>query len=169
LTEKIVIEEVEQEVGRCPRLLRDGKAFIMRLVTFRDFKKILEERFGSGAHAIFYEVGKGCGVRSCRRLTQKYKSKGKLLKALTRYKNNEKWGKIKFNLNLKTGTGEIIIAENFEAKQYGKSEEPICYFMKGYLEGFLTQAYSKPLKVVEVACMAQGSKACKFKVEEVKP
>ena len=167
MAENEAAEELEQETGRCPRLLREGKAFVMRLVTFRDFKRILEERFGSGAHAIFYEVGKGCGMRSCRRLVRKYKSKKRLLRALTRYKGNEKWGKLRFNLDLKRGVGEITVAENFEAKQYGRSEEPVCYFMRGYLEGFLTQAYNKPLKVIEVACIAQGNKACKFKVEEV--
>ena len=98
----------------------------MRLITFRDFKKVLEERFGTGAHAIFYEVGRGCGVRSCRRLTRKYSNKKKLFKALARYKSNEKWGKLKFHLDLRRGVGEIFVAGSFEAKQYGRSEEPVC-------------------------------------------
>jgi predicted hydrocarbon binding protein len=161
----IVGEEFRQEISRCSLLLKNGKAFIMRLVTFTDFKKCLEETFGSGATVIFYEVGKGCGRRSCNRLTRKYPEKEKLFKALARYKRNERWGKIRFQLDLKLGTGRIIVADSFEAKQYGQSEKPVCHFLRGYLEGFLTQAYNKPLKVIEVRCFAQGDRLCEFLVE----
>jgi predicted hydrocarbon binding protein len=166
MVKNVLIEELEQEVGRCARLLKNGKAFIMRLVTFTDFKKCLEETFGSGASVIFYEVGRGCGRRSCNRLLRKYSDREKLLKALTRYKYNEKWGKIRFKLDMKSGVGKILITESFEAKQYGQSTEPVCYFLRGYLKGFLTQTFKKPLKVTEIACIAQGNKTCEFKVEE---
>jgi hypothetical protein len=84
-------EELEQEVGRCARLLKNGKAFVIRLVTFTDFKRSLEETFGTGANVIFYEVGRGCGRRSCKRLLRKYSGKEKLLQALCRYKRDEGW------------------------------------------------------------------------------
>ena len=160
------IEELGQEIERCSTLLKNGKAFIMRLVTFKDFKKCLEETFGSGASVIFYQVGRGCGRRSCSRLTHRYPDKAKLFKALARYKRNEKWGKMKFQLNLKSGNGKILVAESFEAKQYGRSEMPVCYFLRGYLEGFLNQAYNKSLRVTETKCIAKGDKACIFQVKE---
>ena len=156
------VEEFRQEVGRVSTLLRDGKAFVMRLVTFTDFKRVLEERFGSGANVIFYEVGRGCGKRSCSRLLKKYPERDRLLKALCRHKRNEGWGKIKLKLNMETGKGQIIVYESFEAKQYGRSQEPVCHFLKGYLEGFLSQAYNKPIKIVETACKAQGNPYCQF-------
>ena len=147
MVKSAVQEEFRQEVGRVSTLLRNGEAFIMRMVTFTDFKRSLEEAFGSGANVIFYMVGKGCGKRSCSRLMQKYPERDRLFKALCRYKRNERWGRIKFKLDMKTGKGKIIVYESFEAKQYGKSQEPVCHFLKGYLEGFLTQAYNKPIKI----------------------
>jgi hypothetical protein len=74
-------------------------------------------------------------------------------------------GRIRLKLDTKTGRGEIIVYESFEAKQYGGSQEPICHFLKGYPEGFLTQTYNKPLKVREVSCIAQENPYCQFDVE----
>jgi len=161
-----VKEELQQEVARCSQLLKNGKAFIMRLVTFTDFKKCLEETFGSGATVIFYAVGKGCGRRSCTRLMQKYPDRARLLKAIIRHKRNERWGSIKFELNMKRGTGRVIVRDSFEAQQFGPSREPVCHFFKGYLEGALSQTFKKPLKVTEIECIAKGDKSCIFKVEE---
>jgi predicted hydrocarbon binding protein len=163
--EAIGEEEVAQEVSNCSKLLKDGKAFIMRVVTFTDFKKVLEERFASGAFTIFYELGLGCGRRSCQRLMQKYPDRVRLLKAIARYKRNERWGKIKFELDPEKGTGKVFVTESFEAKQYGPSQHPICYFFKGYLEGALSQAFNKPLRASEIECIAKGDKQCVFQIE----
>lgn len=137
----------------------------MRSLTFADFKRTMEEKFGSGAAVIFYEVGKGCGRRSCKRLMQKYPRKDRLFKALTRYKRSEKWGKIEFHLNIKEGTGIIIVHDSFEAREYDISPQPVCHFLKGYFEGFLIQVYNKPLAVKELTCIAKGDPYCKFQVE----
>lgn len=160
------MEELEEEVGSCESLLRDGKAFIMRLVTFTDFKKVLEDRFGQGANAIFYEVGRGCGQRSCSRLMQRFRSREELLNALKAYKQDEKWGVIDFDLDLESGVGTVTVYQSFEAKQYGHSLTPVCYFLRGYLAGFLSQTFGKPLRVVERSCIAQGRDRCVFAVEE---
>lgn len=160
------MEEVAQEVKSPFRLLREDKAFIMRDISFADFKRVMEERFGSGALVIFYEVGKGCGERSAKRLIQKYPRKDRLFKAFTKYKRSEKWGDIEVELDLGKGTGTIIVHNCFEAREYGLTRQPACHFIKGYLEGFLTQTYNKPLKVVEVRCRAKGDPYCQFQIEE---
>ncbi len=135
----------------------------MRDSTFADFKNILEERFSTGAFAIFYDVGKGCGVRSCERLMQEHSSTSGLLEGIVQRKREERWGELRFELS-PDGTGKVFMTDCFEARQYGASKQPICYFFKGYLEGFLSRAFRRPLKVTETECLAKGDKGCIFQI-----
>jgi len=157
---------VEEELRSWEELLREGKAFIMRLVTFMDFKKVLERCFGSGACVIFLEVGRECGRRSCRRLQHRYSDVRSLLDALRDAKRGEKWGDFRFHLDLGKGTGTVAVYDGFEAREYGPSTSPVCFFTRGFLEGFLSEAFGKPLKVVETKCIAQGHGFCEFAVSE---
>jgi len=134
----------------------------MRGVTFVDFKRVLEERFSTGAFAIFYDVGRGCGIRSCRRLMQRHPERAGLLEAVVRHKRDELWGELRFDLDQEKGTGEVYVAGSFEARQYGPSKQPVCYLLKGYLEGLLSQAFNKSLKVTETECVAKGDRYCVF-------
>jgi len=153
--------EVNSEILR---LLRGGEAFILRNVTFADFKRALEEKFGSGAIVILYEAGRRCGERSCGRFSQQSLKVEELLAKLAEYKRGERWGDIRFELNPSTGEGEVEVYECFEAKEYGNSTVPVCHFLRGFLEGFLSRALGRPLLLRETACIAQGEKCCRFKV-----
>jgi len=163
--ETVKEEDINEEVASISQLLRDGKAFVMRNVTFVDFKRVLEERFSTGAFAIFYDVGRECGIRSCQRLMQRHPGRVGLLEAVARYKRDELWGEFRFELD-KDGTGEVYVANCFEARQYGPSKQPVCYFVKGYLEGLLSQAFSRPLRATETACIAKGDRECVFQIEQ---
>ncbi len=158
--------EVDEELRSWEDLLKEGKAFVMRLVTFMDFKKVLERCFCTGAHIIFLEVGRGCGRRSCRRLRYRYHDIRSLLDALREAKRGEKWGDFRFYLDLEKGTGTVVVYEGFEAREYGSSVSPVCYFTRGFLEGFLSEAFGKPLRVVETKCITQGHEFCEFTVSE---
>ena len=147
-------------------LLRENKAFIFRNVTFADFKRALEEEFGSGAIIILYEAGRKCGERSYGRFSKETLKVEELLARLARYKHGERWGDLKFKLDLSTGEGEVDVYECFEARAYGSSKVPVCHFMRGFLEGFLSKALQHSLTIKEVACIAEGKEFCRFKVSK---
>ena len=149
-------------------LLRRDKAFIMRDVSFSDFKRGLEEKFGLGAEIIFYEVGKTCGKRSYQRLAKHYSGREALIQAMAKHKANERWGRIEVEVDWLRGSGSIRIYSCFESRAYGPSEKPVCHFIRGFLEAFLSEAYGKPLHLTEVACIAEGNPYCHFRVEEAK-
>jgi predicted hydrocarbon binding protein len=44
-------------------------------------------------------------------------------------------------------------------------KKPICHPLAGYLAGYLEEAWKRPVKVRETACMATGSPHCLFEVE----
>ncbi|MGC8937349.1 MAG: V4R domain-containing protein [Candidatus Methanomethylicaceae archaeon] len=54
---------------------------------------------------------------------------------------------------------------SFEAREYGRSEKPVCFFLKGFLEGFFREAFGREFKVTETECIAKGDKVCTFRVE----
>jgi len=62
------------------------------------------------------------------------------------------------------GTGVVRVEDCFEAKAYGPSSEPVCHFVRGYIEGFLSSAFRKELWVTETSCIAKGDRECVFEV-----
>lgn len=162
ITFRSMPDELLEEIESPLKLIKESKAFIMRNITYSDFRKIMDNRFGTGAGVIFYEVGLGCGERSCKRLMKRHRDKHSLFKALSQYKREEGWGEIDFSqLHPETGLGRIIVRKSFEARQY-QSEQPSCHFLRGYLEGFLKEAYRKDVKVIEINCLAKGDAYCTF-------
>ncbi len=55
---------------------------------------------------------------------------------------------------------------NFESaywkKEFGQSNEPICYFNAGYSAGWCSIASGVSLDATEVLCEAKGDKVCRF-------
>ena len=152
-------EKASLEVDECLGLLKKGEAFIMRVATFTDFKKSLEQTFGSGANVILYVVGRDCGIRSSKRFKQKLgEDKTLILEAFQKYKKAEGWGEIHFNLKPENPTGTIKVYGSFEAKNYGNSNHQVCYFLKETLQ--------KEIKITETKCIAKNDSYCEFTVNE---
>jgi bacteriochlorophyll 4-vinyl reductase len=150
-------------------LVRKGKAFIMRNITFADLKKGLEETFTpSAAAVILYKAGMACGRRSAERVVKHLKLRDEtLLNAIVKLKVKEGWGSINFeNLNLKKKLGNIIVKNSFEAEGYGKSDMPVCHFLRGYLAGVLSVALNTEINLIETACTAKGDPNCEFQIVE---
>jgi predicted hydrocarbon binding protein len=48
--------------------------------------------------------------------------------------------------------------------RYGPPGQPVCAVSAGYIAGALAAGFSRSYRVVEVACVAQGKPACRFRV-----
>jgi len=60
----------------------------------------------------------------------------------------------------------VIVEDNFEVEGYGKSEEPVCHFTRGILEGGANVIWKGKFVVREAYCKAQGREHCKFVIRE---
>ena len=72
------------------------------------------------------------------------------------------WGR--FNLSefdTESCSGRISVEESAEAK-YRKAKEPLCVFLRGILEGALTEALGVEIRVEEKACAGAGAAHCEF-------
>ena len=146
-------------------LLRKEDYFAMRIVTFGDFKRVLEERLGPSASMLLYKLGLECGKRSGRRLAQRVPDKSKLLKIETEHKVRENWGELKFDLNMENGVGRVRLRNSFESKEHERSLHPTCDFFLGFMEGTLGEFFGRVLKLKEIRCVSQGYGFCEFEVE----
>jgi len=72
----------------------------------------------------------------------------------------EGWGA----LTVKTEPLVVEVRGNFEARGT-RQDGPACFFTKGFLEGFLSQASGRGVKLTERECIAKGDKECVFQEE----
>ncbi|WP_309492891.1 V4R domain-containing protein [Candidatus Hecatella orcuttiae] len=153
----------EQEIIEFFSLFRENKAISIPLEAFMDFKKALKDCFGSGGVVILSEMGKGHGIYSTKRLLDEHPNRPSLLEVITSYKQKEGWGNMEFRM--KPSEAEVIITKSFEAEYHERSKEPVCHFLRGYLEGVISQIVGKEIKVSEIRCKATGNETCVFKIQ----
>ncbi|MEM2851230.1 MAG: V4R domain-containing protein [Candidatus Bathyarchaeia archaeon] len=150
-------------------LVQRKRAFVMRNITFADLKKGLESTFTpSAAAVILYQAGMICGRRSAERLMKQLGLRNEaLLNAIVKLKKREGWASINFKkVNLKEKLGSVIVKNSFEAEGYGKSDTPVCHFLRGYLAGVLSQALNTEINLTETACTAKGDPNCEFQIQK---
>ena len=151
-------------------LVKKGEAIVMRSVTFGDLKRALEERFGkSVAEFILFDAGFSCGVRSADRLSKHFNVTGRdLLKKVEAHKKGEGWCELSFEeFNHLRPSGRILAKNSFEAKGYGRSDRPICHFLRGFLSGVVSYVTGVKVVLTEVRCLALGNEWCEFRVFRV--
>lgn len=61
---------------------------------------------------------------------------------------------------------EVYVDGSILVEAVGESKKPVCEPMAGFFEGFLSELLGKSLSVREIACRAQGSERCIFKIEQ---
>ena len=72
------------------------------------------------------------------------------------------WGRFTLSeFNAELHSGRIIVEESAEAR-YRRSEEPVCVFLRGILEGALTEALGVEIRVKEHTCAGAGAAHCEF-------
>jgi len=72
------------------------------------------------------------------------------------------WGRFSLSeFDTESCSGRIIVEESAEAR-YRRSEEPVCVFLRGILEGALTEALGVEIRVKEHTCAGAGAAHCEF-------
>lgn len=119
---------------------------------------------GLGLGDILYSAGKKGGARGAALLQKHFGFHGdELLDAALIAFERGNWG-----------TPALLRADKKIAVQVKNSalassvtgqKKPICHPLAGYLAGYLEEAWQRPVKVRETACMATGAPHCLFEVE----
>ncbi len=176
------IEEKAKEVlkklgkdGRCGsdslKIEFFGKRYVLLSTQYfpYEFKKDMEELFGSVGDFVLYRGGKRIG----KRLVKVYRENMKddsltmydVLAAVGWYFG---WA---IGKSIKDGDNyRMILYDSFEADSYlkneGVGEEPVCHFMRGVLTGIVEETEGASYEGKEVKCKAQGYEYCEFLIEK---
>ena len=143
-------------------VLEDNEGFFFRFETFAEIRKSLFKTYGKEANAILENAAIHAGERSAHRRLADTKTKQEALNLLSSLKLTHNWGEIIFSeVNYEKKKGSITVKNSFEARK-GKSETPICNFLTGYLEGFLSEVLDETITVEEKKCKSQNHSHCDF-------
>lgn len=144
-------------------VLEEHGGIFLRFVTFAEIEEALENMFSSGAIVVIASMAKPCGQRSCKRIMEKVETKEEALKQLSKLKSEENWGEPSFfDVDFKNGSGRVIVRNSFETRAR-KSISPCCHFFKNFLEGFLSELFTKEVRVTEEKCAGKGDEHCEFR------
>jgi predicted hydrocarbon binding protein len=145
------------------------KSFSFEFVTFSDMVSALELIFSpSAASVILFTAAVRCGTQWYKRMKKKIGTKEEALRVLSEVKKEEDWGKLSFlGVDFVDGSGRIIVADAFEtvarkAEKSRQASQPCCNFLRGFLSGFLSELFGKPITVTEEKCAGTGDENCEF-------
>ncbi len=146
------------------------RTLMLSTKTFVRIQKEAEKILGDGAAVIFYEAGKKAVLVSVKRIEEEWKSEGEeLIRSLEEFYAEVGFGKFIIGEAKVEGGEELMIkVENsFIAKEYGKSDVPVCHFLRGYCAGIGEALTNQEMDAEEVKCVACGDNHCEFVVKMV--
>ena len=145
------------------------KSFSFQFETFNDMVSALELIFSpSAASVILFTAAVKCGAQLYSRMKKEFGTKEEALRRLSELKKEENWGNLTFrDVDFVKGSGKVIVADAFEtmARKAGKGREtgqPCCNFLRGFLSGFFSELFEKPITVTEEKCAGKGDEYCEF-------
>lgn len=151
-----------------PTLHGNSRAIIMPIGMFwalwEGFERILMH---SGLAAVLYGAGKRVGEYVAIRTQERFKlNQNALISALAQIVQSAGWGitEIK-NMNFEKLSATIVVKDCFEAEAWRKKPYTVCHWTRGYLAGYMSTVFGKPIEAVEIKCMAKGDEHCEFNIQ----
>jgi len=173
-----VVLDVEVIVKKFGDIVIDGTTytilFLGKRIVMLDVDDVgamfgwLDKTFGSGGHAILFDMGEATGRESAKKLKDSYGLKGcDLIEAFLALHIAAGW----FGYEVVECDEEelrfvIRLHGNFECTPFiGKKDRPASHLIRGALVGVFKEAYGRKFKVREVKCVAKGDEYCEFIIE----
>ncbi len=147
----------------------DVPAIIVSIETFVSLQKDAEKILGDdGSSVLLYEAGKKAGIRWINRFGREWGLKDKeFIEAVQNFYAELGWGS--FSVEEDNKNELVVRIENsFTARGYGKSEKPVCHFLRGYNAGLAEVLKGKHIDAEEVRCAAKGDACCEFVMKRMK-
>lgn len=135
--------------------------------TLGSLLKGMIDALGMGARPVLYTSGYNAGKKSAPVVIKQWECRNleETLSATIQQFARYGWLLLK-DVRLSDDGDEIIctVEKCFEAKEHkGKSDTSICYFIEGFMCGYMEIVYNKENMICEeISCQAKGDDACKF-------
>jgi predicted hydrocarbon binding protein len=156
------------EIIHFPVMHEDSRAIVMPTTLFGSMLGGIERILTpSGFSAVFYDSGKKAGKYYAEYLKNKFglEKKEDLIQVLIQGVKAIGWGLITVDkIDIKRFSATISIKENFEAVAQEEKPYTTCHWSRGFITGYFSVVFSKPVESVEVKCLATGDKHCEFEI-----
>ena len=140
---------------------------VYRLMQFTIRDVLIREFDSEKADIIFYEAGKHAGTLFCQNLLDINDSFNDFISKLQELLTTLKIGILRVEKSdLENLNFTITVAEDLDCSGLPVSDEEICTYDEGFLEGILGTYTGKDFSVKEVDCWASGDRVCRFEVKQ---
>jgi predicted hydrocarbon binding protein len=156
------------EIMHFPVMHENSRAIVMPTELFSSMLGGVERILTpSGFSAVFYDSGKKAGKYNAEYLQKKFglEKNEDLIQVLIQKVKAIGWGLITVDkIAIKRSSATLIIKENFEALVQKKKPYRVCHWSRGFIAGYFSVVFSKPVESVEVKCLATGDEHCEFDI-----
>ncbi len=135
---------------------------------FIEMMRVLTTTFGTAGLTMFFHMGREKGIHDSSEVIEALRREGaytkrRLLEAVMDRSRVLGWGAsrlVKYDEG--RGTVTIRIENNPIAKYCNAPGEPICYFLRGYWTGVVSEALEQELACEEARCTDRKNLCCEF-------
>lgn len=154
-------ESVKWNTDKGNFLVLGNPSIIMSSETFICMQKGAEEMLGfDGAAVLYYEAGKKSGENWIKRFNDEWELEDqRFIEAVQNHFADVGWGRF----SITNGDEIVVRVENsFISNVYGRSDKPVCHFLRGYNAGLAEALSDRSLDSEETQCAAKGDECCEF-------
>ena len=144
-------------------------AWFMSPEFYLDLQNQLEAMSGKAAKGILYRVSFSAGQRTGKRLSGPLKDGDDLVERLQQVSDFfSLTGHGRYTFEVKDAASAEtgwVMAESFVAKLHAPGRESVCHVYAGFIAGWLTVLFDRPVECVEVECRSKGDPQCVFRTK----
>ena len=161
MTNAIIGELRDDGAGRLS--YRGARYLLIRPETLAALQHALESALGSAAADCLAAGGRAGGGRAAASFTGVGRER---VEALLAMGSRIGWGRFALE-QLASQALVVTVTGSPFAEAYGRSAAPVCHLTRGVLEALAGTVLTGRPRVIETACVAMGSPACRFEARVV--
>ncbi len=150
--------------------ISDVPVIVMSKSTFGSLHKGILDALGKGARPMFYTSGYDAGKNSALVVIRQWECEttDEIISATTQQFARYGWIILR-DIELSGNQREITctVIKSVEAMTHtGKSDTPVCYFLEGFMCGYMEVVFNmEDMVCEEVSCQAMGDDVCRFVIK----
>ncbi len=142
----------------------DVAAYRLMQFTLRDV--IIKEYGPEAANRIYYEAGRSAGREFCKNLVKERTDFGAFVEEVQRLLSDLSIGILRVEkADLENMNFTLTVAEDLDCSGLPITDESICTYDEGFINGLFLEFTGKEFDVEEVDCWCTGDRVCRFDVK----
>ena len=149
-----------------PNLGNNMSVAVYRLMQFTLRDVLIKEYDSDTANRIYYQSGRSAGVQFYRNLVTQKSDFNQFVIELQRLVSELKIGILRVEkANLATMEFTLTVAEDLDCSGLPITDETICTYDEGFINGLFEEFTGKEFEVKEIDCWCSGDRVCRFDVK----